>query len=306
MHALRANFSASGQKTIAPFKLPHDLTALKGRLLAATKDIDSLAPLPHERYDSGAGTVKMKPLPAEESNSADAAAQSEANMQSYIMADEQEWQGLMMGSNAVASMNPENMDEKQQMKNAVILVAHVDEENVYGYVVNKIQPFVDMVRFTQDMKLYAIDWEHDLADEPIHYGGPKKKDYGVVIAPASWEPKAMAGRRIQAGDVKIYRDDLALGRIEDPKPLRPPSFMVVTGHLCWGHEEFRKTVEEKNAFALCGEASIDLVLRTPNTDKWREALLQAGHTEIYVDSSPAKPVKPAPPGAVSSGSLLFQ
>ena len=167
------------------------------------------------------------------------------------------------------------MGDPRFARSVVFICAH-SEDGAMGLIVNK--PASDLsLRGLLDQ--VSISMTRDMADRPVHYGGPVENARGFVLQSGEYS-SLVTTLQVSApfgmtATVDVL-EDLAAG-------FGPDRAIVALGYAGWGPGQLEAEIAQNGW--LTGDASSDLVFATPDAAKWEAALRGLGIDALALSSA---------------------
>ena len=148
----------------------------------------------------------------------------------------------------------------------VFMCAHSDE-GAMGLIVNKPAPEVALRDVLDQLEIKPGS---AIASTPIHFGGPVEMARGFVLHSGEYTSRLQTLSLSEDFGMSATIDileDISQGQ-------GPAEALVMLGYSGWGPGQLEDEIT-RNGWLTC-EATQDLVFRTPDSEKWAEALLLLG------------------------------
>ena len=150
---------------------------------------------------------------------------------------------------------------------AVIFMCAHSEDGAMGLIVNK--PSEDL-SFEDLIEQLSIKTDGQVANAPIHFGGPVEHGRGFVLHTSDYNSDNATLKVDGAFGMTATLDvleDIARGE-------GPSASILALGYSGWGPGQLEGEIQQ-NGWLLC-EASSDIVFDVPNAGKWGAALKTLG------------------------------
>ncbi len=149
---------------------------------------------------------------------------------------------------------------------SVIYVCTHDEQGAMGLVINQ---FSDNLSFPEFLEQLNIDVNDDIADIPIHTGGPVEPGRGFILHSADFAQDSTL----------IISETIALTATVDilkamAKGEGPKHQFLALGYSGWGPGQLESEIKE-NAW-LTAEADEEIIFNTELEQKWPRTMAKLG------------------------------
>jgi putative transcriptional regulator len=167
------------------------------------------------------------------------------------------------------------MGDPRFARSVVFICAH-SEDGAMGLIVNK--PASDL-RLRGLLDQVSISMTADMADRPVHYGGPVENARGFVLHSGEYRSRVTTLQVSPPFGMTATVDvlqDLAAGH-------GPDRAIVALGYAGWGPGQLEAEIAQNGW--LTGDATSDLVFATPDASKWEAALRGLGIDALALSSA---------------------
>lgn len=145
-----------------------------------------------------------------------------------------------------------------------------------GLIINKPATDLSLRGLLQQV---SVDVVPDLADRPVHFGGPVEHARGFVLHSGEYQSRVttlpLAGPFGMTATVDVL-EDLGAGH-------GPDRSIVALGYAGWGPGQLEGEIAQNGWLTV--DATPDLVFGTPDTGKWEAALRCLGVDALALSSA---------------------
>jgi len=167
------------------------------------------------------------------------------------------------------------MSDPRFARSVVFMCAH-SEDGAMGLIINKPATDLSLRGLLQQV---SVDVVPDLADRPVHFGGPVEHARGFVLHSGEYQSRVttlpLSGPFGMTATVDVL-EDLGAGH-------GPDRAIVALGYAGWGPGQLEGEIAQNGWLTV--DATPDLVFGTPDTGKWEAALRYLGVDALALSSA---------------------
>ena len=167
------------------------------------------------------------------------------------------------------------MGDARFARSVVFLCAH-SQEGAMGLIINK--PAADL-SLRSLLEQVGITVAPDLADRPVHFGGPVEHARGFVLHSGDYRSRITTLPVSEAFGMTATVDvleDMGAGH-------GPARAIVALGYAGWGPGQLEREIAQNGWLTV--DAAPDLVFGTPDAGKWEAALRRLGVDALALSSA---------------------